>query len=119
MENEFKAWFQLRNVGFAAPMNSRDVELIFVNTATGEKYVFPQEEDPRFWMPDETTTFTLSCRLTNVIPGEYKLYLNLPDPYESLHNDPRYSIRLANEDVWEEETGYNYITTINVNGLPD
>ncbi len=119
MENEFKAWFQLRNVGFAAPMNARDVELIFVNTETGEKYVFPQEEDPRFWMPGETTTFTLACRLTNVIPGEYKLYLNLPDPYESLHNDPRYSIRLANEDVWEEKTGYNYITTINVNGLPD
>jgi len=112
--NEFKAWFQLRNVGFAAPMNKRGVELVFVNTETGTKYVFPQEEDPRFWMPNETTKFTLACRLANVVPGQYKLYLNLPDPYPSIHDDPRYSIRLANENVWEEETGYNYIATINV-----
>ena len=52
--------------------------------------------------------------LYDMASGEYKLYLNLPDPYESIHNDPRFSIRLANENVWEAETGYNYIATINV-----
>ena len=40
--------------------------------------------------------------------------MSLPDPYGSLHNDPRYSIRLANKDVWDETTGYNYLTTVTI-----
>ena len=113
---EFKAYFILHNVGFAAPMNPRDVELILVNASdASKKYVFPQESvDPRFWLPGEDHDFTLACTLNDMAPGEYKLYLNLPDPYESIHNDPRFSIRLANENMWEAETGYNYIATINV-----
>ena len=113
---EFKAYFVLNNRGFAAPMNKRDVELIFVNTSdASKKYVFPQESvDPRFWLPGEEHKFTLACTLNDMASGEYKLYLNLPDPYESIHNDPRFSIRIANENMWEAETGYNYIATINV-----
>lgn len=110
----FEAYCVLNNRGFAAPMNKRDVELVFVNAATGKKHVFPQTVDPRFWMAGETQKFTLACTLKDMEPGNYKLYLNLPDPYPSLHNDPRYSIRLANENVWEEETGYNLIATIAV-----
>ena len=101
-------------------MNKRDVELVFVNADNpNEKHVFKQDVDPRFWLPEEEHTFTLSCTLKNFVEGQYKVYINLPDPYKSLHDDPRFSIRLANNDMWEEETGYNYITTINVGGLPD
>ena len=66
------------------------------------------------WLPEEEHKFTLACTLNDMEPGNYKLYLNLPDPYESIHNDPRFSIRIANENMWEAETGYNYIATINV-----
>ena len=112
---EYKAYFVLRNVGFAAPNNKRDVELIFVDAASGKKYVYPQTAaDPRFWLPEEEHTFTLACTLADMTPGQYKLYLNLPDPYPSIHDDPRFSIRLANKNMWDEATGYNYITTINV-----
>lgn len=111
---DFKAYFVLRNVGFAAPMNKRDVELIFVHAGTGATYVFPQTEDPRFWMPGETSKFTLACTLTDMTPGSYKLYLNLPDPYESIHDDPRFSIRLANENMWDEATGYNFIANVTI-----
>ena len=110
----FEAYCVMNNRGFAAPMNKRDVELIFVNAGTGAEYVFPQTEDPRFWMPGETSTFTLACTLTDMTPGSYKLYLNLPDPYESIHDDPRFSIRLANENVWDEATGYNFIANVTV-----
>ena len=97
-------------------MNKRDVELIFVSTADPKKkFIYPQTVDPRFWLPsEEAYSFTLECMLDAGMKGEYKLYLNLPDSYESLHNDPRYSIRLANEDMWDEETGYNLISTINI-----
>ena len=44
--------------------------------------------------------------------GDYKVYLNLPDPMPNLHDNPDFSIRLANKDMWEEETGYNYLMTV-------
>ena len=111
---KFEAYCVMNNRGFAAPMNKRDVELIFVNAETGAEYVFPQTEDPRFWMPGETSKFTLACTLSDMEAGSYKLYLNLPDPYESIHDDPRFSIRLANENVWDEATGYNFIANVTV-----
>ena len=96
-------------------MNKRGLELILVSASDpSKKFVYPQTEDPRFWLPGEEHKFTLSCTLDASMKGEYKLYMNLPDPYESLHNDPRYSIRLANKDCWDEATGYNYITTVTV-----
>ena len=112
---EFKADITLHNCGFAAPVNKRDVELIFVSaTDPAKKFIYPQTADPRFWMAGEKRIVNLACTLDANMKGEYKVYLNLPDPYASLHNDPRYSIRLANENMWEEATGYNYLTTITV-----
>ena len=110
---KFEVYCQLHNSGFAAPANKRDVELILVSTSNpSKKYVYPQSVDPRFWLPGEEHEFTLSCTLDSALQGEYKVCLNLPDPYASLHDDPRYSIRLANDNVWEDPTGYNVLTTI-------
>ena len=112
---QFDAQVTLHNSGFAAPANKRDVELIFVSKSDPKtKYIYKQTEDPRFWMGGEKHQCTLSCTLDEQMKGEYKLYLNLPDPYPSLHDNPLYSIRLANKDVWEEATGYNYLTTVTV-----
>ena len=110
-----QVYCELHNVGFAAPNNKRDVELILVNASKpSEKYVYPQTVDPRFWLPGEVHTFTLKAPKNDLTAGTYKLYLNLPDPYESLHDDPRFSIRLANKNVWNSKTGYNYLTTVTV-----
>lgn len=113
-EQKFDAYCVLNNRGFAAPINKRGLELVFVSVSNpSQKFVFPQTEDPRFWQPGEHR-FTLSCTLAAEMKGEYKLYLNLPDPYPSLHDDPKFSIRLANEKIWEEATGYNFISNIMV-----
>ena len=61
--------------------------------------------DPRFWFTDVMQTIEVSFVPKKA--GEYKLYLNLPDPMPNLHSNPRYSIRLANEGVWDAETGWN------------
>ncbi len=112
----YQAEITLHNSGFAAPANKRDVELIFVSTTNpDEKYIYPQEEDPRFWMAGEKRVINLGCTLDAKMKGAYKLYINLPDPYASLHDNPLYSIRLANDSVWEEATGYNYLTTVTIN----
>ncbi len=108
-----KVQLRLVNVGFSAPKNPRDIEMLLVNTAdANDVYRVVPNTDPRFWYTDEMQTIEVSFKPQKA--GEYKLYLNLPDPQPTLHNNPRYSIRLANENCWEENTGYNYLTTINV-----
>lgn len=103
----------IRNIGFAALANARDVELVLVNKNNPtEKYVYPQPVDPRFWMPGETTIVKLSADVADIMEGTYQVYLNLPDPYPTLHDNPRFSIRLANMNMWKDATGYNYLTDI-------
>jgi len=47
----------------------------------------------------------------NVRPGTYKLGLWLPDDYTTLRNDPSYSVRFANSDIWDAFTGINILMT--------
>ena len=72
----------------------------------------PANSDPRYWMPGENVTVDQTLTLPSGISGEVTLWLNLPDPCETLRNNPLYSIRLANKDVWDEETGYNKLHTL-------
>ena len=103
----FTGHIQLRNDGWAAPFNPRDVELVFRHTVTGAVHSTPlADEDPRFWLAGETQV--LDHRFpANVPPGDYDLLLHLPDPEPSIAGRPEYAIRYANDGVWEEGTGYN------------
>lgn len=115
LDKEFKLVLTMHNDGFAAPQNARNVELILIKD--NEKYVYKQENvDPRFWIPENGTfTETLSCKFDPNMSGTYGVYLNLPDPYPSLHDDPRYSIRLYNKYIWDENTGYHKLGEITIN----
>ena len=98
----------IRNTGFASPYNPRLVELILVNAKKGTSYKVILPPDPRFWFAGETQEFSYSPGLPeDMEPGEYKVYLNLPDPMERLYTRPEYSIRLANEGVAFTKDGYN------------
>jgi hypothetical protein len=58
----------------------------------------------------------MHLRLPATAPeGTYKLALWLPDSAVTLRNDSRYAIRFANDDVWDEKTGYNILTEVDVN----
>lgn len=104
--------FVIHNSGFAAPMNPRDAELVLVS-ASGEKTVYAIDCDPRTWFEGTDNEVVKDIVLPKA-KGRYKLYLNLPDPIPSLHNDARYSIRLANKNIWDEATGYNLLTEIEI-----
>lgn len=109
----YKITLTLRNVGFASLHNPRAVELVMVSKNNPEeKYVYPQQIDPRFWEAGDTITTTLHGRLDKAMTGEYKVYLNMPDPYPTIHDNPAFSVRCANEDIWDEKTGYNYLTDL-------
>lgn len=116
---------QIKNVGFAAPINPRKVELILKNNSSGNIYKLAlTNTNPRYWFADASYTINEPILIPNTIPsGNYHLYLNLPDPEPSLINKPTYSIRLANKNTWDSITAYNDllhdITITNAVGLND
>ncbi|MCC2974048.1 DUF4832 domain-containing protein, partial [Massilia sp. IC2-476] len=98
----------LQNQGWAAPFNSRDVELVFRNTATNALYRVKLATDPRLWLANQTVTINQTVTLPADMPkGSYALLLNLPDPQASLRSRPEYAIQMANTSTWEASTGFN------------
>lgn len=106
----FTGSLRLRNEGWAAPFNPRPVELWLRHITTGASYSQTLPLDPRFWLAGAALTYTLKYTFTTPVDmpaGEYELLLKLPDPAPSLAARPEYAIRLANEQIWEEDTGLN------------
>jgi hypothetical protein len=100
---------RIRNSGFAAPVNPRAVELILVD-GNGNRTVYALNHlDPRFWFAGKTSIINETIKIPADASGHCTLYLNLPDPKPTLHDNPCFSIRLANEGVWDAATGYNKI----------
>lgn len=98
----------IANDGWASPYNPRGAEIILRHGETGKKYRLPIKEDPRFWMPTQTKEIDIVGGIpTNITPGKYQVLLNLPDPTPNLNYRPEYSIRIANQNVWEPWSGYN------------
>ncbi len=96
----------IENSGYATPVRSRDVKLILKNSSDGRIFSFPFFTDIRRWY--ESARLIGAFAIPSDVPtGNYELYLHLADSYERIASVPEYSIRLANEDVWEESTGYN------------
>lgn len=106
---DFRVVMRILNSGFSAPINPRAVELVLVD-GNGNKTVYAQDDvDPRYWFAGEKHILDKTIKLPADATGKCTLYLNLPDPKEVLHDNPLFSIRLANDNVWEEETGYNKV----------
>lgn len=106
--SELYANITLQNLGYAPPFNPRKVELILRSKDGKNTYIASLPDDPRKWQPYKTITVNAKVALpTNLVAGDYKLYLYLPDPESSIHDRPEYAIRLGNKDCWEAETGYN------------
>ncbi|MDR0507009.1 MAG: DUF4832 domain-containing protein [Dysgonamonadaceae bacterium] len=106
--SEFNVRIILKNIGFAPLYNERKVELILKNAQTNVEYVAKLDIDPRSWRPNIENALEAKIGIPQNIPnGDYRLYLNLPDAAATLHNNPDYSVRLANNEVWDAATGYN------------
>lgn len=104
----FKARIILKNLGYAPLYNPRMVELVLKSTESAETYKVNLGIEPRLWKPTLESAIDTVVGIPQDMPvGEYELFLNLPDPEVTLYNKPEYSIRLANQNVWDETTGYN------------
>lgn len=104
----FSMKFEIVNDGWASPYNPRGLEVILRNPKTGNEYYLPVNNDPRLWLPGSTKVVNIVGGIPATMPpGEYQVLLNLPDPTSRLYKRPEYSIRLANQNIWEASTGYN------------
>ena len=112
----FKVKIKIKNVGFASPVNPRNVEIVFASeNNTNETYKLSLDTDPRKWYPGNEYTLDITYTLPIAMKGKkIDVFLNLSDPIETLKDRPEYSIRLANTNVWDSETGYNKLFTISV-----
>lgn len=114
--NPFEIDLQLQNIGWAAPFNPRDVEIIFVaKNDKSNKYKIKLKDDPRFWFSGDKVSIKSKFALPESMPtGDYDIFLNLPDPKPTIASRPEYSIQLANEGIWDNERGYNKLYSATV-----
>lgn len=110
----------LTNSGYASPINPRNLEVVFRgedDTLTTRPVETKREDgtDPRFWQPGRTQTVSVTVAAPEVA-GDFEVLVNLPDPMlpnvvtSTLAEATlarNYAIRLANEGVWEADTGLN------------
>ena len=96
----------LDNLGFARPMKYREVYLVLKNTSADSVHSFSiSSADIRTW--ETSVRINQVFDLTGLPKGSYNCYLNLPDTAFSLNARPEYSIRFANDNVWENTSGFN------------
>jgi hypothetical protein len=104
--------FVVTNDGWANAYNPRKVEIVLRHKQTKKEHYIQVNEDPRRWLPGSTKTVTVEAGIpANMPSGEYQVLLNLPDPSPKLSSRPEYSIRLANQNMWEAATGYNLLSS--------
>jgi hypothetical protein len=102
----------IKNAGYASPYNKRPAKLLLRNTKTNEINAFELAADVRKWYSGENKVSETIPLPSDFPAGDYELLLSLADAYPSIAAKPEYSIRFANEGVWESTTGYNKLNHI-------
>lgn len=108
-EDHYKIKFTFNNIGFAAPYNPYMLKLHFRNDEGQIVYSHILKEDPRFWFGGETIQINEEIELPALLEGVYDVLLSITDADVRLSDNPAYSIRFANVNVWDKETGYNLL----------
>jgi hypothetical protein len=97
----------IENVGYASPYNARPIKLVMRNKTSNKEFVFDVDSDVRKWYSGNNSIHIKIITEGDMPAGDYNLFLFLPDASETLAQRPEYAIRLANENVWQQATGYN------------
>jgi len=82
------------------------------NKNNKQEFVFDIDTDVRKWFTGLNTINVKLVTSSDMPAGTYELLLFLPDAYESIAKRPEYALRFANENMWEETTGYNNLQQV-------
>ncbi len=105
----FSVQLTFENLGWAALVKYRPVELVLRESVSGMSYFLPVSGmDLRYCEGGSLCNYALQISMPDTLPiGVYHLLLRFPDVHPNLQSDPRFSIRLANDGIWEATTGLN------------
>ncbi|XP_035685157.1 uncharacterized protein LOC118421762 [Branchiostoma floridae] len=99
---------EIRNVGYAAPFNPRQVRVVLQKDSAIVTSLLVTGVDPRDWHPGTLHSVPISVQLpSNLAAGSYEVSLWLPDPSPTISDRPEFSILLANTGVPDPLTGLN------------
>ncbi len=104
---QFSFTINLENIGYASPYNARQAKIIMRNTQSGEIFSFDINTDVRKWYSGKISLNIKIVLRADIPKSDYEILMFLPDAFSSIAGRPEYAIRFANENVWEEKTGYN------------
>ena len=121
-----KLRLSLINRGFSTFINPRSAYLALIDAQNTVSWTHKLEADPRGWQPFSPGDQNYTPLLHNVegeaslppqlSPGSYLLGLWIPDQADSIRDDARYAVRVANRDApWWTAPGGKY--GINVLGV--
>jgi len=105
VNNALNLELKLINQGFARLVKPRPVHLLLKHVASGRKYTFPVQTDARKW--SDKVILNQSFVVDTLPAGTYSCHLQLPDLSPVLSGRPEYSIRFANQNLWNETDGSN------------
>ena len=100
----------VKNDGFAAPTSPRPVFVVL--ESEGERLTAELDVDPRLWLPGEHEVAVRLRLPANLAPSSYRLALWLPDADEGLRSRAEYTVRLANESLWQDETADHTLASL-------
>jgi hypothetical protein len=108
-EGSFTFVANLNNDGFASIIKKRPIYLVFDN-GSNRYNIELTNIDPRTWVSGSVALSLQTMTLPKMVSGKYKLALWLPDASVNLQVRPEYSIRFANNKLWDATKGYNVLT---------
>jgi len=101
---------RLQNSGWAPFYNPRPV---FLRVLSGSIVIqqIKLQTDPRFWRPDsgEIVLSGTAHAASTIAPENLGFALWLPDSSDGLQSLSTYSVRLANDNVWDASSGHNLL----------
>ena len=103
----------LQNIGFGNIIKEKKISLIYKNSIN--TYKIDVNIDIRKQLKNQNYVLEITDELPeNIEDGEYNVYLSIGEPYESLKDNSNYYIKLANKNVWNEETKGNYLGKVTI-----
>lgn len=111
---KFEVKLCLGNYGFASLINPHDLEFVIGSESDpSEQYVIKSATDPRYWQGSHYYVHTENLVLPDGLKAgeKYTLSIRIADAEPNLHDRPEYSVRFANKNVWDANTGCNRLGT--------
>ena len=109
--NRIRLDAKIENKGFAAIIKRKQIDLILYGNQN--KYRINLDDDIRKYQKNIDYEFEIEGKIPEELKsGQYKAFLSITEPFDTLKNRAEYQIKLSNNGIWDQEINSNYIGDI-------